>query len=240
MTLSAADVRPSWDAILANQGIPVDSRLDERIDKLVEHASEMFKELVSPEALMASISTEEFDAVYRGEGLNEPETPVGEIFTKATHLALFAVTIGRKVSDKISRLFDVADFALASMLDSVASAAAEKGAEFLQHYYLRKLVESEGASEQTSVLRYSPGYCGWHISGQKLLFEYLHPGQVGITLRDSFLMEPLKSVSGVFIAGPEGIHNYVDTYPFCSECGDHSCRYRQPMTMQSGQFNLEE
>jgi hypothetical protein len=240
IALLIADILPDRQAILANQGIPAGSRLDERIERLVKRATEIFSELASPKALMASISTDEFASVYNGEELNEPETPVGEMFRKATHLALFAITLGQAVSDKISKLFDVADFALGSMLDSVASAAAEKGSESLQYAYLRKLIVAEGAPRETSVLRYSPGYCGWHISGQKRLFEFLHPEQIGITLRASFLMEPLKSVSGVFIAGPEGIHHYVDTYPFCSDCGDHSCRYRQPMTLQSGQLNPEE
>ncbi len=240
MTLATADVLPGREAILANQGIPVGSRLDDRIEKLVEQATEMANGLASPQALMASISTDEFAAVYNGAGLNEPETPVGEIFAKATHLALFAITVGREVSDKIGKLFDVADFALASMLDSVASAAAEKGAESLQYSYLQSLIRSQGASQEASVLRYSPGYCGWHISGQKRLFGYLHPEKIGITLRDSFLMEPLKSISGVFIAGPEEIHRYIDTYPFCSECDDHSCRNRQPMILHNSRLNLEE
>jgi hypothetical protein len=238
--LLIADILPSREAILANQGIPAGSQLDERIEKLVENATEMFSELASPKALVAPISTDDFASVYNGEGLNEPETPVGEIFSKATHLALFAITVGQAVGNKISKLFDVADFALGSMLDSVASAAAERGAESLQYFYLRKLIIAEGAPHETSVLRYSPGYCGWHISGQKALFAYLHPQQIGITLRASFLMEPLKSVSGAFIAGPEGIHHYIDSYPFCSECGDHSCRYRQPMMLQSSAFRLEE
>ena len=29
-------------------------------------------------------------------------------------------------------------------------------------------------------------------------------------------MEPLKSVSGVLVAGPAGIHRFAPTYPFCA------------------------
>ena len=78
----------------------------------------------------------------------------------------------------------------------------------------------------TGVLRYSPGYCGWHISGQRRLFDYLDPGQIGITLRESFLMDPLKSVSGVLIAGPREIHRFTDDYDFCDQCDTRGCRQR--------------
>ena len=56
------------------------------------------------------------------------------------------------------------------------------------------------------VLRYSPGYCGWHVSGQINLFNTLTPEKIGITLGESCLMNPLKSVSGVLVAGPPNIH----------------------------------
>jgi hypothetical protein len=75
-------------------------------------------------------------------------------------------------------------------------------------------------------LRYSPGYCGWHISGQRKLFDFLKPETIGISLRESHLMEPLKSVSGVVIVGPAGIHAFQDEYPFCERCKTHGCRER--------------
>ena len=80
--------------------------------------------------------------------------------------------------------------------------------------------------EGTALLRYSPGYCGWHVSGQKRLFEFLQPQQIGITLRESFLMQPLKSISGVMIAGPIDIHRFKNDYPFCERCETEGCRER--------------
>ena len=50
--------------------------------------------------------------------------------------------------------------------------------------------------------RYSPGYCGWHVSEQQKLFP-LFPiaAPCGIRLTDSSLMVPIKSVSGVIGTG---------------------------------------
>jgi hypothetical protein len=39
-------------------------------------------------------------------------------------------------------------------------------------------------------------------------------------------MEPLKSVSGVIVAGQKDIHNFPISYQFCSDCDTRSCRHR--------------
>jgi hypothetical protein len=76
------------------------------------------------------------------------------------------------------------------------------------------------------VLTYSPGYCGWHITGQRALFARLKPEEIGIKLTASCLMRPLKSVSGVILAGEREAHLFDDSYPFCDECADRPCRAR--------------
>jgi hypothetical protein len=75
-------------------------------------------------------------------------------------------------------------------------------------------------------LRYSPGYCGWDITGQRQLFQALRPEEVGITLRESCLMEPLKSISGVLVAARPEAHRFDNTYPFCTTCTTQTCRSR--------------
>jgi hypothetical protein len=76
------------------------------------------------------------------------------------------------------------------------------------------------------VLPYSPGYCGWHISGQRALFRHLEPERIGITLNTSFLMQPLKSVSGVLVVGDPRIHEFDNDFDFCAECATLDCRAR--------------
>jgi len=49
--------------------------------------------------------------------------------------------------------------------------------------------------------RYSPGYCGWNITGQKILFSLLPEYFCGIELTDTCLMLPIKSVSGIIGIG---------------------------------------
>ncbi len=184
----------------------------------------------APPGAFASIPLEEFASVYAGEGRNEPQTPLAAIFPRADELALFAVTLGSDVSRRIAELFQATEFALASLLDSAASESTERAADFVERRFLESLpapLASESAAPSpAAALRYSPGYCGWHISGQRALLARLEPERIGIRLRESFLMEPLKSLSGVIVVGPAEIHDFDASFPFCATCRTRTCRER--------------
>lgn len=240
LDLAVADILPERKAVLEHQGIPSEVRVSERIAALYEAAEELLLETAEPRAVLSEISTTDFATVYRGEGRNEPKTPVGDIFDLADYLALFALTLGGRTSQEITRRFDADDLALASMLDSVASMAAERTADIVERHYVQHLQGRGWPTAAHAALRYSPGYCGWHVSGQKRLFAYLCPETIGLTLRTSFLMEPLKSVSGVIVAGPRDIHNFPMSYDFCSHCETRSCRQRLRALYGRGHDNTLE
>jgi len=224
--MMAAAAPPTSAAVLRSQGIPPDAEVPERISALVEQARELYAELANPRAIRADIGRTEFAELYRGEGLNEEMTPLERIIPRADRLALFAATMGGAVSRRISELFSQNDPALGFMLDAIASDRAELAAELAGRHYLDHLVNAGSALTPTYALAYSPGYCGWHVSGQRKLFDYLQPDVIGITLNDSCLMQPLKSVSGVLVAGAAAIHEFEDSFEFCNNCATHGCRDR--------------
>lgn len=221
---AAADTVPERAEVLRLQGVPDDAAVPARIAALHERALAAFLETAAPCAVLAGITRGDFAGVYRGEGRNAAETPLEGIAAGATRLALFAATVGRGVSALIRDLFEKREPALAVMLDAVASAAADR----LPLLLGAREHEAAGGGEADGgrVLAYSPGYCGWHVSGQRALFAYLEPSEIGVTLNASCLMEPLKSVSGVLVAGPAGIHRFAPTFGFCPECREKSCRAR--------------
>ena len=224
--LTASEVAPERASILELQGIPAGRSIPAGIEALCDKAVWLFAELGEPIGMFKEINKQDFAAVYQGRGKNEPRTPVGDIFEQADRLALFAVTLGPRVSREISHRFESNDFALGCMLDSVASAAADKLAEVIERHYCDLLANRGELGPGDRALRYSPGYCGWHVSGQGALFRYLEPETIGISLRESFLMDPLKSVSGVVLAGPRQMHDFDNTYPFCVGCETQGCRER--------------
>jgi cobalamin-dependent methionine synthase I len=144
----------------------------------------------------------------------------------ATQFALFAVTLGSGVSERISLLFDEQEFALGALLDGAASESAEIACRVTETEYRRALTLQGRLNNDHGVLPFSPGYCGWHISAQRLLFDLLRPGEIGIALGETFLMEPLKSISGVLVAAPKAAFLFDDDFPFCATCATRTCRDR--------------
>ena len=90
----------------------------------------------------------------------------------------------------------------------------------------RRFQAETGAAPGTAVLPYSPGYCGWNVTGQRALFAQLEPGELGLTLNESCLMYPVKSVSGVLVLAPIGAHGFSPAFPCCSTCTTLDCQER--------------
>jgi len=194
---------------------------------LLKDAQALFLAEAEPVAVRTDLTVAEFAAIFPGEGQNAADAPLAGIFPQAERLALFACTIGRKLTDHIRRLFEKHDYALGYVLDAVASAGTDNLAQIVEDGFGSELTTQGAKVDGDALLRYSPGYCGWHVSGQRRLFATLKPEEAGITLRESFLMEPLKSVSGVLVLGPREIHRYEPGFGFCADCRNQTCRDRQ-------------
>ena len=218
-----ADVLPSRDAALERMGIPAGAELAEPVESSFARAAELLIESAAPAGVMEEISGAEFGEVYRGEGRNDPASPVADIFGRADHLALFAVTLGEGVSEALARCFAGEELAIAYLLDAMASVAADGIADLAERRF-DGLVRGRGWNPADgAVLRYSPGYCGWDVTGQRKLFAHLDPARIGLSLTEGCLMRPLKSVSGVAIAGPREIHVFAPEYDACRSCRTRTC-----------------
>lgn len=224
--LDSIRLGPPRDEVLRGQGVPDGHRVSDRIEGLVEEAISLYEALTQPKGIVAEVSLSTFEEVFEGEGRNELRAPLEEIVKKADALALFAATLGDPVSEKIQALFEENDPATACMLDSIASERAELAATLLADAFLDSLLEKGRVDPEVRALPYSPGYCGWHITGQRRLFAFLSPQEIGIRLNASCLMSPLKSVSGVLVVGHPEIHDFENDFPFCFDCATWECRSR--------------
>ena len=229
--LNRSDILPGREAVLRFQGMAEGATVQGQVAALLTEALDIFNKTCEPMGIIEELSTNEFREIFRGEGENNRDTPLDHIFPQADALALFALTVGGEVSRRIEDLFAENDFALGSMLDAVASLSADKAVEVCEASFLHDLVQRGLARPDHRALSYSPGYCGWHLTGQKKLFQYLQPEKIGITLNDSCLMTPLKSVTGVLAAGRKDIHLFETNYTFCRDCRTYSCRQRMKKLM---------
>ncbi|MGD2068514.1 MAG: vitamin B12 dependent-methionine synthase activation domain-containing protein [Gemmatimonadota bacterium] len=217
------DLMPASRRVLGAQGVPPGVPVAERLSGLVDQAVRTLRELAAPLGVVREIDAAAFADILRGEGANAPATVVGTVLPRATALALFAATVGKEVGHRIEELFAADDFVAGSLLDAAASLAAEATAERLEGAFEASLRRRGAAGEDDHVLAYSPGYCGWHVSGQKRLFDVLSPERIGISLNERHLMTPLKSVSGVLVAAPTAAHDVPTDFDFCRACRDRTC-----------------
>ncbi len=217
---------PPLAVVLARQGIPEGHVVSARVRKLAETSMGFYESLAEPRGIVAEVTLGEFEGIYEGEGNNQLPAPLPGIATEADGLALFAATVGGAVSDKIEELFRKNDPATACMLDGIASDRAETATTLLAQTFRSELLEQGKVTGEASALPYSPGYCGWHITGQNALFSRLEPGRIGISLSETCLMSPIKSVSGVLVVGPPNIHEFENDFDFCLDCATWECRAR--------------
>lgn len=110
----------------------------------------------------------------------------------------FAATAGTEFEKFQHTLQQEGDMVKIYIADSLGSIIAEKTADCMEVALAEYIREKNWKHTN----RYSPGYCGWHVSEQQKLFP-LFPVATpcGIRLTDSSLMVPIKSVSGVIGTG---------------------------------------
>ncbi len=133
---------------------------------------------------------------------------------KATSMAIFTCTIGEAVSSFATQYLKKDPLA-GYIVDVSASVMAEKAAEKIQEEIWNY---AQNQSESISN-RYSPGYCGWSVADQHVLFSFLPENFCGITLNDMALMHPIKSVSGIIGIGNEIVKNPYE----CNICDVTDC-----------------
>jgi hypothetical protein len=221
---SKAEAMPEVREVLRAQDLPEEDALAPRLRRLLQEAVSAYADLVEPRAVSEELTAERFGSVLAPLDLPGDGPVVGQVSARAEARALFVATLGEAVPARIRRLFDEDALAEGWMLDALASAGADHLAGRLAERYRRKLVGQ--GNDALRVLPYSPGYCGWPTRGQRPLFDALRPEEIGVTLNDSCLMSPLKSVSGVLLAGPGEAHRFRPDFPFCDDCRSHECGRR--------------
>ncbi len=132
--------------------------------------------------------------------------------------ALFICTAGREVGELSRKSMKDGDLLRGYVYDVIGSEVAENAADMMQAELKRSL--EENGLKITN--RFSPGYCGWDVAEQHKLFSFFPENYCGITLTDSALMSPVKSVSGLIGIGAKVKYAHYQ----CHKCDDKNCIYR--------------
>lgn len=137
----------------------------------------------------------------------------------AEWIALFVCTAGA-VYTNLARSYNAeGSYLEAFIADAIGSLTVEKAMDKIQAL-LAVDMEAEGLQISN---RYSPGYCNWSVSGQRELFDQMGDLPVAVSLTESCLMLPIKSVSGII-----GVGAHIHKHPYaCQICKNKDCIYRK-------------
>jgi hypothetical protein len=210
--------------------------------KIPEHFEEMIERIL-PQlpgrcAVRAGYRVLDID---KPDGRNDGISVGGRFFTtqkivagqmkNAQKAAFFICTIGTAMEEWARQLASEGDTVMGHVVDTVATVAVEKAADAL-HDHLGKKMQRHGLRVTN---RYSPGYCGWPVSEQHALFSFFQVDFCGISLTESALMKPVKSVSGMIGIGPAVTY----TGYTCDRCGITDCTYRKfRAARESGKYEV--
>ncbi len=152
-----------------------------------------------------------------------PDFNMGKIILRqlrgAEAYALFICTSGVAYETYQHQLMEKGDMVRVFIADALGSVIAEKCADLMEVH----LQESIDKLSWHHTNRFSPGYCGWHVSEQQKLFPLFGGHTCGVHLTDSSLMIPIKSVSGIIGLGKEVRHlDYT-----CGLCDFQQCYKRR-------------
>lgn len=152
-------------------------KVKEPVEGLIREEKRTFGRLLQPEAIYAIIDYE--------------KTNKHPIFKDAAKVALCVCTIGPKLEKEVHALTKKNEMLRALILDALGSEAVEEVA--VQSDKL--LAEKAREMNLWPSKRFSPGYGKWDIKEQRFIFSILPAEQIGVTLKESCMMVPRKSVS---------------------------------------------
>jgi len=140
---------------------------------------------------------------------------IARLLEQCDKAALFVVTIGDLLEEKVSQLARERLVLKARVLDAIGSVAVESVADNVQDM-ISKVADAEKLHVSQ---RFSPGYCDWDISQQRMLFQAMNGDNAGVQLTEQCLMIPRKSVSGIIGIGSREVTSYNP----CRTCDKPNC-----------------
>jgi len=205
-----------------------------------EPVAELTGKLLKEAESVCSISAEY--RIYPVEKLNDAEKSIGisglvfnvrkiiySQIKKADSVAIFLCTAGSAIGNLSRKAMKDGDLLTGYIYDAIGSEVVESAVDLMQE----NLQQEMNSAGKKITNRYSPGYCGWDVVEQQKLFHLMPGNFCGVTLNDSSLMNPEKSVSGFIGIGENVKYNHYT----CTICDMKDCIYRKQKD-KSGKISM--
>ncbi len=209
----------SW-RVLQALGVPPK---EEKWLELVEELLPRGRELLEPVILYDLFPVEGVrpgEVVLKGARLRSKG--LAKLWTQAQEVALALLTLGSHLDEQVSAYFVASEPLRGLVLDSIGTAALEELAEEA----CRLIAEVARGRGWEASAPLSPGNLDWGLEEQRVFFALLPAEEIGLRLRESYQMTPLKSLSLAMGLG-EKVLPSIEESP-CTYCSlGRRCRYRR-------------
>lgn len=132
-----------------------------------------------------------------------------------------AATVGPDIVQEIDAMFHQGNYSDAILLDAAATTAVEQVADDLE-----KILKEKYKGQGFEFLpRFSPGYGDWNLTFQKELHRLSGAKEIGVSLTDSCMLEPRKSITAVIGLKPN--ETTLSKKKSCQTCAKQDCPFRR-------------
>ena len=178
-------------------------------EELVVEARETLEEcqgLLQPRAVYEWIEVQRVQDEHVFLRSSKHDQPIGlmlgphaDLMSNARRALVAAMTIGDRLEDYIDHCNKKGDILKAYLADSIGVVALAQVGDVIRH-----IAETEAQSLGWGVSpSLAPGSLqGWPLTGQRDLYSLVDTGQIGVTLTESGVLKPFKSVLSMIGMGP--------------------------------------
>lgn len=195
---------------------------DDALLSLLEQTLQEAEPVLNPRLCLRTVAVSCADGEVDLEFARIRSESLCRMLEGCTAAVVFAATLGIGLDRQIARFGRIAP-ARGLLLQAIGAERIEA----LCDSFCRELQHRAGAEGLQITRRFSPGYGDLPLTFQRELFRLLDCSRaIGLTLNDSLLMSPTKSVTAIVGMGPrctlpEGHH--------CSQCSKTDCIYRRSL-----------
>jgi len=203
--------------VFCDIGYAADCKPSARVESLINEYVENTCHLIEPaySYVVRGISLVQGSRVVIEGSVTFQSEVIARLLEQCEKVAVFIVTIGNRLEEMVCHLAEDGLVIQAAVLDAIGSSVTETVADFVQD----RIGDMASTLGLRISRRFSPGYCDWDVSQQKIVFPAMNGDYAGVRLTKGCLMLPQKSISGIVGIGLPGVEDYNP----CKTCDKPDC-----------------